>query len=76
MIEDDELYHRAVKAYFRRYPGADCPNTGLSTVEWYGTRNSAAVVTLKNVRGRLAAYRYSEASDRLREIALPDDEGG
>lgn len=62
---DDELLDRAVRRHFQTHPNAAQPCRVLSEV----MRDTAgAVITLANVNGVLAEYRWYGNSDRLRPI--------
>jgi hypothetical protein len=63
--EDRRLIDRAAQHYVGEAPGRDCPG-GTSTVTW---ERGVATVTLANVHGTLARYRYDQHTDRLSPLA-------
>lgn len=68
-MEDDELLAQAIKAYTRN-PANDQPCVALSNIyEHDGT----TWVILRNVKGRLAVYRFNETTGHLRRSRLGGD---
>ena len=70
-MDEDELYKRACKAYFRGNANAPIPNSSLSEVRWLDmceTKHGedTAEIRLENINGLLAVYRWYKLTDRLR----------
>jgi hypothetical protein len=64
-MDDKDLVDRTTRTYFRGHPRRDVPSDN-SAVEWLN--NDRATVTLSNVNGVLARYRYDRVHDRLRRL--------
>lgn len=72
VYDEAELVARATKAYFRNagHPSPDQPCRHSSDV---GEEGGELVVTLRNVNGDLARYRYDAGRDRLRRLVPAGD---